>query len=107
MRWTTLADLSNETRDRSDAYIELQQPQQFRFVRYKHKHVGANHLAISDLAAGYDGQWGSTALDQRFADQPTSFTLRSLNRDVRYVLAAEAFDERGVSPLSQVVEIAP
>jgi hypothetical protein len=147
--WTTLADLSDSTRDRPNAYVELPQPQRLRFIRYVHKHVGARHLAISDLrvfgnadgappaaptgvaatrgadsrdatvtwrpvpgAVGYNVRWGLAAdrlhsTYQRFADQPTSFTLRSLNRGVRYVLAVEAFDERGVSPLSQVVEIVP
>jgi hypothetical protein len=147
--WMTLEDLSNETRDRPNAYIELKQAQRLRYVRYIHKHVGAKHLAISDLrvfgnaqgpmpsapthvvatrgsdtreatiawkavpgVVGYNVRWGLSAdrlhsTYQRFADQPTSFTLRSLNRGVRYVVAVEAFDERGVSRLSRVVEIAP
>lgn len=147
--WTTIADLSNETRDRPNAYIELQHPQRLRYVRYIHKRVGAKHLAISDVrvfgnadgpapsapedlvatrggdtreatiawkpvagAVGYNVRWGLApdrlhSTYQRFADQPTSFTLRSLNRGVRYVVAVEAFDERGVSSLSQIVEIAP
>jgi hypothetical protein len=37
---------------------------------------------------------------QRFADQPTTFTLHSLNKGVHYVVAVEAFDEHGVSVLS-------
>jgi hypothetical protein len=61
---------------------------------------------------GYNVRWGLAAdrlhsTYQRFADQPTSFTLRSLNKGVRYVVAVEAFDERGVSALSKVVELAP
>jgi hypothetical protein len=147
--WTVLADLSNETRDRPNAYIELREPRRLRFIRYVHKHVGAKHLAISDLrvfgnadgappsapkgltakrghdareatiawepvpgAVGYNVRWGLAAdrlhsTYQRFADQPTSFTLRALNRGVRYVVAVEAFDERGVSGLSQIVNIIP
>ena len=63
-------------------------------------------------AVGYNVRWGLAAdrlhsTYQRFADRPTSFTLRSLNKGVRYVVAVEAFDERGVSPLSQVVQIVP
>ncbi|NID16461.1 family 43 glycosylhydrolase [Luteibacter yeojuensis] len=148
-QWTTLADLSEETRDRPNAYIELERPRKLRFIRYVHRHVGAKQLAISDLrvfgnadgqppaaprglqarrgtdereatiswkpvpgAVGYNVRWGLAAdrlhsTYQRFADQPTSFTLRSLNKGVRYVVAVEAFDERGVSPLSQVVQIVP
>lgn len=148
-RWTTIADLSNSDRDRPNAYLELDTPQRLRFIRYVHKHVGAKHLAISDIrvfgnadgpaphapqgliahrgadareatiswkpvagAVGYNVRWGLAAdrlhsTYQRFADQPTSFTLRSLNRGVRYVVAVEAFDERGVSELSQTVELPP
>lgn len=47
--WTTLADLSHETRDRPNAYVELDQPARVRYVRYVHGHVGARTLAISDL----------------------------------------------------------
>jgi xylan 1,4-beta-xylosidase len=47
--WSTLADLSHETRDRPNAYLELPQPARVRFIRYVHGHVGARHLAIADL----------------------------------------------------------
>jgi hypothetical protein len=147
--WSTLADLSASDRDRPNAYIELEKPARFRFIRYVHKHVGAKHLAISDIrvfgnadgptpaaptdvravrgadtreatiswkpvpgAVGYNIRWGLAAgrlhsTYQRFADQPTSFTLRSLNRGVRYVVVVESFDEHGVSELSQSVELPP
>ncbi|MGA7439838.1 MAG: family 43 glycosylhydrolase [Luteibacter sp.] len=149
MRWITLADLSRSDRDRPNAYIELEAPTPLRYIRYVHKHVGAKHLAISDIrvfgnadgpvpraptgliatrgadtreaiitwkpvpgAVGYNVRWGLAAdrlhsTYQRFVDQPTSFTLRSLNRGVRYVVAVEAFDEHGVSELSQTVELPP
>lgn len=48
-RWTTVADLSHETRDRPNAYIELAAPTRARFVRYDHVHVGAATLAVSDI----------------------------------------------------------
>ena len=48
-RWTEVADLSRERRDRPDAYIELSTPLRARFVRYEHIHVGAANLAISDI----------------------------------------------------------
>ena len=48
-QWTTVADLSHETRDRPNAYIELAPPMHVRFVRYEHIHVGAANLAISDI----------------------------------------------------------
>jgi xylan 1,4-beta-xylosidase len=148
-QWSTLADLSHETRDRPNAYLELDHPARIRYVRYVHGHVGAHTLAISDLrvfgnadgapppapvlvsahrladtrdaeivwkpvpgAVGYNVRWGLTAdrlheTYQRFADQPTRLTLRSLNKGVKYVVAVEAFDERGVSALSRAATLNP
>lgn len=48
-RWTTLVDLSHETRDRPNAFLELDRPARIRYLRYVHGHVGARTLAISDL----------------------------------------------------------
>jgi len=48
-QWETVGDLSRETRDRPNAYIELTKPTRARFVRYEHIHVGAATLAISDI----------------------------------------------------------
>ena len=47
--WTTLADLSKETRDRPNAYIELPAAKRVRYIRYVHGRVSAPNLAISDL----------------------------------------------------------
>jgi hypothetical protein len=47
-QWATVGDLSRETRDRPNAYLELP-PHSARFVRYEHIHVGAANLAISDI----------------------------------------------------------
>jgi hypothetical protein len=148
-RWTTLADLSHSKRDHANAYVELDRPARIRYVRYVHVHVGAHHLAISDLrvfgnadgapppapellsatrlsdardaeiawkpvsgAVGYNVRWG-IAPDrlyetyQRFEDQPTKLTLTALNKGVRYFVAVEAFDERGVSKLSRTLILEP
>jgi xylan 1,4-beta-xylosidase len=48
-QWATVADLSGETRDRPNAYLELPPATRARFVRYEHIHVGAANLAISDI----------------------------------------------------------
>jgi hypothetical protein len=48
-RWRTVADLSRETRDRPNAYVELAVPARGRYVRYDHVHVGAAHLAVADI----------------------------------------------------------
>jgi hypothetical protein len=47
--WRPLAKTGPERRDRPNAYFELAGPVRARFVRYVHGHVGAAHLAISDL----------------------------------------------------------
>jgi xylan 1,4-beta-xylosidase len=47
--WNIMADLFDEKRDRPNAYIELDQPVQARFLRYEHLHVGSPNLAISDI----------------------------------------------------------
>jgi hypothetical protein len=63
-------------------------------------------------AVGYNVRWGLSAdrlheCYQRFADQPTRLKLSSLNKGVRYVVAVEAFDERGVSVLSRTATLDP
>ncbi|MBW3554714.1 MAG: discoidin domain-containing protein, partial [Gemmatimonadetes bacterium] len=48
-RWTTIADLSGETRDRANPYIELPEPVRARWVRYDHIRSATPNLAISDI----------------------------------------------------------
>jgi xylan 1,4-beta-xylosidase len=48
-RWRTIADTGSERRDRPNAYFELPNAVSVRYVRYVHRHVGAAHLAISDV----------------------------------------------------------
>lgn len=48
-RWEPLADLSRETRDRPNAYIELPRAVRTRYIRYEHGHVASANLAIGDL----------------------------------------------------------
>jgi hypothetical protein len=48
-RWQPLATTGPERRDRPNAYFQLPTPVRARYVRYVHGHVGAAHLAISDL----------------------------------------------------------
>ena len=49
--WQPLAEVGDgaERRDRPNAYLPLPAPVRTRHVRYVHGHVGAAHLAISDL----------------------------------------------------------
>lgn len=48
-RWTPIADLTGEKRDRPNAYIELPQPVRTRYVKYEHVYVAGPNLAISDI----------------------------------------------------------
>lgn len=50
-RWEPLATVGTQAdrRDRPNAYVPLPAPVRTRLVRYVHGHVGAAHLAISDL----------------------------------------------------------
>jgi xylan 1,4-beta-xylosidase len=150
-RWRPLATTGPERRDRPNAYFELPTPVRARYVRYVHGHVGARHLAISDLrvfgtaggsapgaparvkavrpegrmmtvswrrvpgAAGYNVRWG-VAPDrlnlcyQVFAHSlmkkgETSLDVRALSVGAGYHVAVEAFDENGVSALSEIVTV--
>jgi hypothetical protein len=67
--WRTIADLSNETHDRPNAYIELPQPVHARYVRYEHGHIGAANLAISDIRVFGNGSGPAPAT-------PKAFTVR-------------------------------
>ena len=60
--WTTLADLSGETRDRPNAYIELPAARRVRYVRYVHGSVASPKLAISDLRVFGNGDGAAPAL---------------------------------------------
>ncbi|MCW0388854.1 hypothetical protein NB722_003393 [Xanthomonas sacchari] len=147
--WLPLAEVGDgaDRRDRPNAYLQLPAPVRTRYIRYVHGHVGAAHLAISDLrvfgnadgapppaptgvvaqreadrrnarvhwqavpgAVGYNVRWGLRAdrlnlTYQVFADRGTDLEIRALNRDQDYVFAVEAFDERGVSPLSARIAV--
>jgi hypothetical protein len=58
-RWNPLATTGPDRRDRPNAYFQLASPVRARYLRYVHGHVGAAHLAISDLRVFGDA--GGTA----------------------------------------------
>ena len=60
-RWTTIADLSRETRDRPNAYVELPAARRLRWVRYVHGSVAAPWLAISDIRVFGNGDGAAPA----------------------------------------------
>jgi xylan 1,4-beta-xylosidase len=67
--WETIADLSAETRDRPNAYIELPTPVRARYVRYEHGYVAATNLAIGDIRIFGNG-------DGRAPATPAGLTVR-------------------------------
>jgi hypothetical protein len=48
-RWTRIADLTRERRDRPNAYVELPTPVRARWMRWEHVHVSAPNLAVSEI----------------------------------------------------------
>lgn len=146
-QWKKEFDLSNEKRDRPNAYLELPQPVKARYIKYENIYVASPNLAISDIrvfgkgsgkvpktpakftavrdsdprnafvkwqkvpgATGYNILWG-IAKDklyqtyQVFADQPESLEVRALTKGVSYYFAIEAFNENGVSVVSEAVYV--
>ena len=53
--WTVMADLTNEKRDRPNAYLELPKAVRTRFLKYEHVYVASPNLAISDIRVFGDG----------------------------------------------------
>ncbi|HXI52949.1 MAG TPA: discoidin domain-containing protein, partial [Candidatus Saccharimonadales bacterium] len=49
--WERIADLTDEKRDRPNAYLELARPARARYLKYEHVYVASPNLAISDLRA--------------------------------------------------------
>jgi hypothetical protein len=47
--WSVIADLTNEKRDRPNAYVELPHPIRARHLKYEHVYGASPNLAISDL----------------------------------------------------------
>jgi hypothetical protein len=145
--WSVMTDLSDEHRDRPNAYVEFAAPVRARYVQYEHVHVGSTNLAISDIrvfgsgegntpatparlqvrrdadarnafitweevpgVVGYNVLWGIQPdklyqTYQVFADQSAAIEVRALNVGQKYSFAIEAFNERGVSKLSEPVPL--
>jgi hypothetical protein len=65
--WKSIADLSRETRDRPNAYIELPEPIRARYIRYEHMNVTSPNLAISDIRIFGNGQGRAPATPRGLA----------------------------------------
>jgi len=66
-KWRLLADLSRETRDRPNAYMELPAAVKARYIRYEHVYVAAPNLAISDLRVFGNGAGSAPATPRGLA----------------------------------------
>ena len=54
--WRPIADLSESTRDRPNAYVQLDRPERLRFVRYEHLESPGANLAVADLRVFGNGE---------------------------------------------------
>jgi xylan 1,4-beta-xylosidase len=80
--WAVLADLSNEKRDRPNAYVELPAPVRTRYVRYEHGYTAVPNLAIGDVRIFGNGDGGPPATPtglsaRRDTDQRNAFVTWS------------------------------
>ncbi len=74
--WNVIADLTNEKRDRPNAYIELPRPVRTRHIRYEHIYVASPNLAISDIRVfGHSGDKPPAT--------PANFKVRRDAKDAR------------------------
>ena len=69
--FTILADLSKERTDRANPYLELPAPVRTRYIRYRHVHSKARHLAIADIRVFGKGE----------GKAPAATTLTEARRD--------------------------
>lgn len=65
VRWQILADYRNSFRDAPHNYIELDQPIEARYIRYRHHYVPGKNLAMGIFACSV---WdvGKTGYGKRF-----------------------------------------
>jgi xylan 1,4-beta-xylosidase len=74
--WSVIADLTNEKRDRPNAYIELPNPVRARYIKYEHVYVASPNLAIGDIRVfGHGGGEPSRT--------PRNFRVRRDPKDAR------------------------
>jgi xylan 1,4-beta-xylosidase len=76
--WQKIADLTNEKRDRPNAYIELDKPVNARYIKYEHVYQAATNLAISDIrvfgnAPGKPAETPGQLTAKRDTDQRNAF----------------------------------
>lgn len=64
--WDTVIDFSDNQRDRPHAYIELEDPVQTRYVRFKNVYFPNQYLAISDLRVFGNGLGKKPAVPKKF-----------------------------------------
>ena len=66
--WTKIADLTDEKKDRPNAYIPLNLPVKARYIKFENVYVASVHLAISDIRI-----FGNS--DEPNPETPDNFTV--------------------------------
>lgn len=64
--WRTVADYSENRRDMPHGYIELEAPTEARYIRYDHKYLTNEYLAISELRVFGKGKEPAPPTPERF-----------------------------------------
>ncbi len=54
--WITIVDRANSFKDTPNDYVEIEHPQLFRYIKYKHINSPGKNLAISDIRVFGNGQ---------------------------------------------------
>ncbi len=65
--WDVIADYSDNQKDMPHAYIELEAPSNVRYVRYDHKYVTNEYLAISEFRVFGKGGEAPPATPESFS----------------------------------------
>ena len=144
-QWFVLVDRKNNFKDVPNDYVELDKPQEARYIRYKNIHVPTPYLSISGLRVfglgegkapgkvngltatrhidkrnatitwknqehcqGYNVHWGinpDKMYNTWLVYGDNRLDLRCLNTDQEYYVAVEAFNENGLSDLTDPVEM--
>ena len=66
-KWEKIVDLTNEKRDRPNAYLELEKPVRTRYIKYEHVYVASPNLAISDIRVFGKGMGKAPATPGKFS----------------------------------------
>lgn len=64
--WEPIADFSENEKDMPHAYLELDNPAEARYIRYEHKYLTNEHLAVSEFRVFGQGKGDEPATPDNF-----------------------------------------